>query len=351
MFQIEDIFGNEAWEKLQDALVDVTKLAITIANYNGESVTKHSGCSSFCNKVRNNEKLGKFCEKCDARGGFEAMRINQPFIYKCHFSIVDIAIPVVVDNKYIGAIMAGQVRLSDSEDDLLEVIMSPSGRENLEEEKQKLIDDYNKLPILSITQIQMVANMLYFMCNYMCNEKQKSIEKVQEIINDMLPNNIVNAYKVKSSNESTFDVTIEKSNQNYYDLDEINKYTTGEYTYYSEVVKKVFQYIFSGKVNYPTLKEVADNCHVSVGYLSRIFSKEVGESYSEFISKLKVDRAKNMLETSDISVFELADMLAYKDTGYFIKVFKKHIGVTPAVYRNFIRKKELNKKYCPVPVD
>src|SRR5699024_9158070 len=138
----------------------------------------------------------------------------------CHFSIVDIAIPVVVDNKYIGAIMAGQVRLSDSEDDLLEVIMSPSGRENLEEEKQKLIDDYNKLPILSITQIQMVANMLYLMCNYMCNEKQKSIEKVQEIINDMLPNNIVNAYKVKSSNESTFDVTIEKSNQSYYDLDE-----------------------------------------------------------------------------------------------------------------------------------
>ena len=349
MFIIEDIFGNENWEKLQDSLVDVTNLAITISNYSGEPVTKHSGCHQFCKKVRENKRLSKFCERCDARGGFEAMRMNQPFIYKCHFGIVDIAIPVVVDNKYIGAIMAGQVRLPNEEEELLEVIMSPSGKENLAAEKQKLMEDYMDLPVLSLTQIQMIANMLYYMCNYMCKEKQKSVEKVQQIINDIMPSNMASIYKAKASNSSTFDITVEKIEQNYYDLDEINKYTTGEYSYYSEVVKRVFQYIFSGELNYPTLKDVAEHCHVSVGYLSRIFSKEVGESYSEFISRLKIDRAKSMLETSDISIFELADMLAYKDTGYFIKVFKKQIGVTPAVYRKFIREKELNKKYCPIP--
>ena len=227
--------------------------------------------------------------------------------------------------------------------------MSPSSKENLGDEKEKLMEEYMKLPVLSLTQIQMIANMLYYMCNYMCNEKQKSVEKVQDIINDIVPSNMVSMYKAKPSSSSAFDITVEKAEQNYYDLDEINRYTTGEYNYYSEVIKRVFQYIFSGELNYPTLKEVAAHCHVSVGYLSRIFSKEVGESYSEFISRLKIDRAKNMLETSDISIFELADMLAYKDTGYFIKVFKKQIGVTPAVYRKFIRDKELNKKYCPVP--
>jgi len=350
LFIIEDIFGNESWEKLQDSLVDVTKLAITISNYSGEPVTKHSGCHEFCQKVRANKRLSKFCERCDARGGFEAMRMNQPFIYKCHFSIVDVAIPVVVDNKYIGAIMAGQVRLPKEEDDLLEIIMTPSSKENIEGEKEKLIELYNQLPVLTLTQIQMIANMLYYMCNYMCNEKQKSVEKVQEIINNIMPSNMVNAYKAKASNDSAFDIEIEKKEKNYYDLDEINRYTTGEYSYYSEVVKRVFEYIFSGEPHYPALKDLAEHCHVSVGYLSRIFSKEVGESYSEFISRLKIDRAKNMLETSDISIFELADMLEYKDTGYFIKVFKKQIGVTPANYRKFIKEKELNKKYCPIPV-
>ena len=68
--------------------------------------------------VRESKKLGKFCEKCDARGGFEAMRLNEPFIYRCHFDIVDIAIPVVLDKKYIGAIMAWRgMRLKEEQGD------------------------------------------------------------------------------------------------------------------------------------------------------------------------------------------------------------------------------------------
>lgn len=345
MFAIEDIFGSNSWEKLQDSLADVTRLAIIISNYNGEAVTKHSACNEFCQRVRENKKLSKFCERCDARAGFEAMRMKEPYIYKCHFSIVDIAIPVVVDNKYIGAIMAGQVRLPKEEEELLETIMTPLKKENIEAEREKLLEEYKKLPVLSLAEIQRIAKMLYSMCNYMCKEKQKSIEKLEETVNSILPNDILNAYNFKSSKERAYDIKIERKEKKYYDIDEINRYTTGEYRYYSEVVKSVFEYVFSGKEHYPQLKEVAEHCHVSVGYLSRIFSKEVGESYSEFITRLKVDRAKNMLENSDTSIFELADILEYKDTGYFIKIFKKHIGVTPANYRKFIKEKELSKKY------
>lgn len=37
------------------------------------------------------------------------MRTNRPYIYKCYFSIIDVAIPIIIDEQYLGAIMAGQV--------------------------------------------------------------------------------------------------------------------------------------------------------------------------------------------------------------------------------------------------
>lgn len=61
MKQIEDIFLLEQWEK-----------------------------------VREDPILKKYCEKCDSRGGVEAVRENRPYIYQCCFGLIDVAIPIVI---------------------------------------------------------------------------------------------------------------------------------------------------------------------------------------------------------------------------------------------------------------
>ena len=85
---------------------------------------------------------------------------------------------------------------------------------------------------------------------------------------------------------------------------------------------------------------MADYCHVSTGYMSRLFSKEVGESYSVFLTKLKIDWAKALLETTDDSVNEISEKIGYSDAGYFIRVFKKIVGVTPLVYKKYCKMRE-----------
>lgn len=173
---LNDIFDITQWEKLQDALAHETKMAIVMVNYKGEPVTKHSECHEFCNMVRNDKKLKAYCQKCDAIGGFEAMRNKEPFIYKCYFSIVDIAIPIVVNKRYIGAIMAGQVRVLPNEEELIEEIFRPSNQRFIKNKKEELKEHYNKLPFLSKGRIRVIANMLYYCVTiYVKNPQKDSI--------------------------------------------------------------------------------------------------------------------------------------------------------------------------------
>lgn len=90
---------------MQDAIALETHLAIILVDYRGKPVSNHNQVQPFCQLVRNNPKLNAYCEKCDARGSLEAVHRGTPFIYRCHFDIVDIAIPIMVENHYMGAIM------------------------------------------------------------------------------------------------------------------------------------------------------------------------------------------------------------------------------------------------------
>lgn len=331
MLHIEDIVSNQSWQDLQDSLAHVTKMAIITVNYDGKPVTAHSNCHEFCRKVRDNPHLIKYCEQCDARGGFEAMRTNRPYIYKCYFDIVDIAIPIVINNKYIGALMAGQIRLSDGGDLQLEKILLPSCTDQLKREKQKWMQEYQQLPFLSFGRLRVITNMLFYLCHYVCTEKNATLLRYQQILNLSTP--IAEPF---ADQDKDHGIIIESSEEEKRRRQTISTYTNGRYQTYKDTVKEALDFIFSGEHFYPTLQETAAHCHVSSGYLSRLFSKEVGEGYAAFLTRIRTDRARELLRTSNLSINEISDLLGYEDTGYFIKIFKKQTGVTPASYRRLI---------------
>ncbi len=168
---LDKVIDFKKWIKLQESLALVTKAAIIVVDYKGNPVTEHSRCNRFCKAVRSNPDLVKYCQKCDSRGGLEAVRLNKPYIYLCHYNIVDIAIPIIIDGKYIGAIMAGQIKLSDNKDsDFLEqIVITPKNsmaRHALEEFKEY----YDEIPVLSLKEVQEIANMLFSLCNYLVEE-------------------------------------------------------------------------------------------------------------------------------------------------------------------------------------
>lgn len=87
-----------------------------------------------------------------------------------------------------------------------------------------------------------------------------------------------------------------------------------------------------------SLHEVARRLHLNHSYLSRLFKKETGENFVDYTMRMKVKRAKELLDNTGKSVEEIAEMIGY-ESAYFYKIFKKATGVTPSEYRAMAKRK------------
>lgn len=82
-----------------------------------------------------------------------------------------------------------------------------------------------------------------------------------------------------------------------------------------------------------TLKTIAKSLHINTKYLGGLFKKEMGLSYSQYATFLSIKRAKKLLRSKDLKIYEIAVELGYRDIDYFSRVFKKETGHSPSTYR------------------
>ena len=103
-------------------------------------------------------------------------------------------------------------------------------------------------------------------------------------------------------------------------------------------INKAIDYI---KQNYNkdlTLEEVAVQADLNSSYFSSYFKKHTGTSFINYITELRIKKAKEMLKDESKKIGDIAEMLGFNDTRYFSKIFKKYVGVTPSEYRNITGK-------------
>lgn len=83
-----------------------------------------------------------------------------------------------------------------------------------------------------------------------------------------------------------------------------------------------------------SLEEVAEQLFMNPSYFSRLFKKETGETFIEYVTRMKMHRAKELLDQTDAPVGKICGTLGYDNQSYFIKLFKSFSGVTPVEYRS-----------------
>lgn len=82
-----------------------------------------------------------------------------------------------------------------------------------------------------------------------------------------------------------------------------------------------------------SIAKVCGHLHISMGYFSGIFKKETKMTFNNYLLQLRMERAKELLRTSDWKTFEIAEHIGYPDANYFSYSFKKHVGLSPKEYR------------------
>ena len=256
------------------------------------------------------------------------MRLNRPYIYLCHCGIVDVAVPVMVGEKYLGSVMFGQVRIpNDDTDAKVERLVSEISSFQAEEEttRRDLLEKYEKIPEMEYKRIVEIAGLIDAAVQYIVHRavetRNQSLTYEWMLRNatagmgdsrlPVLPPDIGKMLDSGEEEDSREDSIVPKSSPVY----------------------PAIAYVEEHRSEMVTMRDMANLCHLSPSYFSKIFPREAGETFTDYVNRRKVDWAKQKLRQSGESVSTIAFELGYVDTSYFIKVFKKFEGITPLAYR------------------
>ena len=99
---------------------------------------------------------------------------------------------------------------------------------------------------------------------------------------------------------------------------------------YIQSIRTYFDKFFYQKI---TLRELSEKYFVSEAYLQKQFKKYVGSSPSNYLKQLRIEKSKQLLRTTNRSIAEIAEMVGFQDTSYYISVFKSIEAITPLAYK------------------
>lgn len=102
--------------------------------------------------------------------------------------------------------------------------------------------------------------------------------------------------------------------------------------YSNHIVKATKEYLEKHYTEDISLENVAAQVNISPQYFSKLIKKTTGFNFIDWLSMLRVKKAKELLTNSNLTVKEVCFMVGYKDPNYFSRIFKKRIGITPSEY-------------------
>ncbi|MBE6022587.1 MAG: AraC family transcriptional regulator [Cellulosilyticum sp.] len=117
-------------------------------------------------------------------------------------------------------------------------------------------------------------------------------------------------------------------------------HTSENFNRINSIIVAALRYIENHSSKDPSLEDVANAISISPSYLSRLFTKELGISYSEFLVRHKIQNAQRLLVKTHLSITEIAISSGFGSSNYFCYVFKKYMNITPYQYRKEKTRKE-----------
>ena len=167
-----DLISVEMLQRVQDNFSAAVGIAVTIVDEEGEPVTRSGGFSAFCQAIRSSQVRRERCIHCDNEGGRMAGEAGEPSIYRCHCGLVDFAAPIIIRDKYLGAVISGQVCLQDEKEAALEYIIPPDHSWQQDDQLRALNEDIPRIPY---EKLKSAAYTLYYLAQYIVEENYANV--------------------------------------------------------------------------------------------------------------------------------------------------------------------------------
>jgi len=286
---------------------DLVQLSASVINYYESAFSKATGVSLKLvppgepkDRLRLGESENEFCalvtrtlEGC--RGCLETQRRAQRGVasrwvsqqVSCFAGLTDVAVPVVVGGQQVATLMSGQVfRRQPTERDFLMVIKMLKSERNGPWEK-KVRKAYFETPVVTADRFEAIIHLLNVFAQYLADYASRhAIASAPDE-----PHAIANAKEfVQSHVEETI-----------------------------------------------TLALVVEHVHMSRFYFCKLFKKVTGMTLTEYVSRVRVEKAKRLLTNPSLRVSEVVYASGFGSIPRFNSVFKRYVGMPPTEYRATLR--------------
>ena len=266
-------------EKLNSLLYDFYSITgITISVWNSEfqqlSFQPRKMCA-FCRTIKSTEEGKRACFLSDQKLCLECGRTDKPSKHVCHAGLVDLAFPIKYKDTILGYIMFGQI--SDKSEKEMQPVIERLGKTlgidtNVLTEGYRELIQYNEDIIDSAARILKLATRYLWLSEYIDIGHDAIASKIDEYIQ----------------------------------------------THLSEKI---------------TVSTICQAVNIPKKRLYSVSSQNFGIPIGEYITLMRINEAKRLLESTDLSIQQIACMVGIQDYNYFSKFFKLHVGTSPLKYR------------------
>ncbi len=103
------------------------------------------------------------------------------------------------------------------------------------------------------------------------------------------------------------------------------------------IIQKAMSYITHNYHSDFSLDDLSEYLGLTASYVSRLFKQEIGRNFKEYLTRYRIEKAKKLLLSSTMKVYEISEHVGFQEQHYFSNVFKKNQGCSPLQYRNLFR--------------
>ena len=307
------LLDSARWQALQDSLARLTGLSFGVIDYKGDPVAFPSGRTPFCAAVKAMPNYARRCARCGILAGLEAVRRGDFTPVLCHCGVLAAAVPIQVDGRYLGAVLFGQGRPAEGETEpqverLVDEVSIFAGEGDAV--RREMAEKFQALPELDKARLEEVSRLVKAVLDYLTALSASGVPRSsnQTVLHSAPPERASVSPREPLA-PSAVPVT--------------------------SPIYPALVYLLNHPEEMVSMSSMAELCHLSPSYFSRVFHRETGETFVNYMNRQKIELAKKRLTDSRDSVSSIAYGLGFRDASYFISLFKRIVGVTPLDYRRF----------------
>ena len=320
---IEDILSKKLLLELRRLFYKATGMTISFIvgrRGGGMDFFPKSERSQFCKIIHSSPKGIARCDLSDAGAINTAFLNRKPNVYQCHAGLTDIVVPIIMENKLIGALVSGQILTKKPTDKDFSLIRKKTL--DLKIDLNKLKDAYKKVKVISQEKLDIVVKLMFFMANFIV-EKESLIILQKKLIQQH--RKIAEANKQKDQ--------WKKELRKAMPFIEMETSSNVEHSRHEKIIMEAKRFIESNFAKALNLKDVAEAVYLSPNYFSNLFKHYTNYTFHEYLMKIRIENAKKLLSRLDLNVSQVSNLVGYDDPNHFSKVFTKITGYSPQKYR------------------